>query len=519
MAPPPPPAPGQLPAPVATATAAASAVTPAVAAVEEEEEKGDDTWRQYFNEDNSSEDDSGSGEDSDEMPESEAATADRRKSDMDVLLRQQQRVGYSSRPSQSQRERPSVAAESQEAKEVSAEKPSDKEEEGGATPSTSAAGKKEKKKSMISRLSSGIFGSENKMGQAESGVVSLMKEGALQNCDETWLQRWAPRLGKDGLPCTKVATNGKPYERRVHVDARNMTMEIRGGRTGATGVLLDDLVDVRLGIHSPEFFKFAARFKKDFEQAEIMKRAVVLQTPSRTFSFLFSTENQRDTVSQYVVYLLKSNNRGVMASGPTEKSPDKGVKDGYGTVTYPTRSSYEGQFQQYMRHGKGTLTLSDGTKYECDWRHDERHGEGKEYWADGTVFSGTYVKGMRSGHGVMTWPEGSKYSGQFERGRANGEGELVRTDGSVYHGLFSEDCMCGEGRMQWRDGVEYVGQFVGNRREGFGRMVWTTGRWKSYEGHWKDGVQHGHGTLVDRNDSEFSGTFCNGKLDRWDDDL
>lgn len=518
MAPPPPPAPGELPG-IASQTPTVTNFPPEPDE-EVESTEAPPSWKEYIEED-SSEDDSGSGEDSDENL-AEPSLEDRQKSDMDLLLRQQSKM-YSGRPSQRSS---SLVAECEQGRtlssraEASDDKAAEKEDATGATPSASTSSKK--KGSIISRLSSGIFGSNNMSGQAEQGhgLVSLMKEGVI-TCDDAWLQRWAPRLGKDGLACTKVATNGKPYERRIHVDSRNLTIEIRGGRGGATGVLLDDLVDVRLGIHSPEFSKFASRFKKDVvrDQQEITKRAVVLQTPARTYSFLFSTENQRDTVAQFVVYLLKSKNRGMMASGPTEKCADKGVKDGYGSITYPTRSSYEGQFQCYMRHGQGTLTLSDGTKYECEWRHDERHGEGKEYWADGTIFEGTYVKGMRNGHGVMTWPEGSKYAGQFKRGRANGEGELVRTDGSVYHGLFSEDCMCGEGRMQWRDGVEYVGQFVGNRREGFGRMVWTTGRWKSYEGHWKDGVQHGHGTLIDRNDSEFSGTFCAGKLDRWDDDL
>merc|ERR1740130_1870305 len=118
----------------------------------------------------------------------------------------------------------------------------------------------------------------------------------------------------------------------------------------------------------------------------------------------------------------------------------------------------------------------------------------------------------------MTWPEGSRYSGQFSRGRANGEGHLLRTDGSVYKGHFSEDCMSGDGCMQWKDGVEYRGQFVANRREGIGKMKWTTGRWRSYEGEWRDGMQHGHGTLVDQSGQVFSGVFRCGKLIRWDDD-
>merc|ERR1712160_33128 len=51
------------------------------------------------------------------------------------------------------------------------------------------------------------------------------------------------------------------------------------------------------------------------------------------------------------------------------------------------------------------------------------------------------------------------------------------------------------------------GQFAGNRREGFGRMHWMSGRWKTYEGSWKDGLQHGTGTLIDHDGQEFKGVF------------
>eukprot|EP00747_Dinoflagellata_sp_TGD_P085645 gnl/TRDRNA2_/TRDRNA2_162957_c1_seq3.p1 gnl/TRDRNA2_/TRDRNA2_162957_c1~~gnl/TRDRNA2_/TRDRNA2_162957_c1_seq3.p1 ORF type:complete len:795 (-),score=174.13 gnl/TRDRNA2_/TRDRNA2_162957_c1_seq3:97-2223(-) len=346
-------------------------------------------------------------------------------------------------------------------------------------------------------------------------LMNMMQDGSAAKFDDAWYQRQVARLGKDGMGCTKVASNGKPYERRVHLEPRNNQIEIRGGRKGSTGVLLDDLVDVRQGLCSPEFEKFCQRFKKDIMPPELTKRACVLQTPSRTFSFLFSAESQRNTVAYVIVYLLKAKHRDLMATGVGSTPSDKVPKEGFGTVTYPNRSTYEGHFHNSMRHGHGTLTLSDNTKYECEWKNDERFGRGKEFWADGTTFVGSYVKGMRSGHGVMTWPEGSKYSGQFERGKANGQGKLLRTDGSVYEGHFSEDCMCGDGTMTWKDGVRYTGQFLNNMRDGVGKMAWAEGKWKFYDGHWKVGVQHGKGTLVNFDEEEFLGLFSMGKLEKW----
>eukprot|EP00428_Durinskia_dybowskii_P077270 CAMPEP_0170354930 /NCGR_PEP_ID=MMETSP0117_2-20130122/374_1 /TAXON_ID=400756 /ORGANISM="Durinskia baltica, Strain CSIRO CS-38" /LENGTH=441 /DNA_ID=CAMNT_0010608939 /DNA_START=10 /DNA_END=1332 /DNA_ORIENTATION=+ len=126
----------------------------------------------------------------------------------------------------------------------------------------------------------------------------------------------------------------------------------------------------------------------------------------------------------------------------------------------------------------------------------------------------------------MTWPEGSKYEGQFSRGKANGEGVLQRTDGSIYRGHFVEDSMSGHGCMQWKDGVKYVGQFVANRREGIGTMTWNAGKWHTFDGTWRNGMQHGRGTLIDHSGQVFHGVFQWGKLIRWcdgpdgeDDDL
>lgn len=312
------------------------------------------------------------------------------------------------------------------------------------------------------------------------------------------------------------------------MDNRNMTIEIRGGRSlaGSTGVLLDDLVDIRSGLGSLELEQFyqkvVAKATAKGKEGYLVARALVLQTPQRTFSFLMPSETHRYTLAYCLLFLLKSKNRGVMANGSSASNHvmnQKPPKSGHGTTYYDrNRSTYEGEFKDYMRHGYGVLTLSDNTRYESQWQNDERHGDGKEFCPDGTTFVGSYLKGMRHGHGVMMWPEGSKYSGQFARGRANGEGELLRTDGSVYRGQFSDDCMSGEGRMQWRDGVEYSGQFTANRREGVGRMQWCSGRWKCYDGHWKDGVQHGQGTLTNHQDQEYRGVFRAGKLEHWEND-
>lgn len=65
--------------------------------------------------------------------------------------------------------------------------------------------------------------------------------------------------------------------------------------------------------------------------------------------------------------------------------------------------------------------------------------------------------------------------------------------------------------MVWPDGVEYVGQFVDNRREGHGKITWVDGRWRSYDGEWKDGMQRGKGAYTDQKGKVYNGTWVQDK--------
>lgn len=503
---------------------------------EEQEEALEEHWKQYIEDDSEESEPDAFGDDSDEEVDTSpqvGSHADRHKNDLELLQKMQAKsvTGRSaSTPKASNVDADKnvdrIAANSEDKEEQKQDASNkvdhddDEDSVQGTTTqlteaTTPSADSGSTRKSLMSRLIGGL-GRSSVKEEVDFSTSSMLKEKFGDINSEAY-EAELKRLGRDGLRCTKVGTNGKPYDRKVLLDSRNMQVEIRGGRTGSVGMLLDELVDVRSGLASKDFQQFVSRFPKESSGVEI--RSIVLQTPHRTFSFILPDRKQRDTLAMCIIYLLKSKERGVFADsvgGSTSSGKTSvGPKNGNGIVHYPNRSSYEGQFQSYLRHGKGVLTLSDKTRYESEWRHDERHGKGKEICPDGTTFEGSYVSGMRHGNGVMTWPEGSKYSGNFERGRANGPGELLRTDGSVYRGQFCEDCMSGEGRMLWRDGVEYVGQFVSNKREGFGKMTWTSGRWKYYEGHWKDGMQHDAGTLTDHNGQEFRGVFRLGKLDHW----
>lgn len=57
------------------------------------------------------------------------------------------------------------------------------------------------------------------------------------------------------------------------------------------------------------------------------------------------------------------------------------VKDqrcGFGKYTYVNADSYEGEWQDHLRHGQGTYTYSQtGTKYVGRWVRGKREGHGE----------------------------------------------------------------------------------------------------------------------------------------------
>eukprot|EP00435_Cladocopium_sp_Y103_P049259 s967_g14.t2 len=206
--------------------------------------------------------------------------------------------------------------------------------------------------------------------EEEGGPRESILHQDISGLDDVWLRRWTHVLEKDGITCTKIATNGKPYERRIHVDSRNMMVEVHQGRNGTVGISLDDLVDLCKDLQSLEFSKF--RRRKTSAPADLSRRALILHTPARSFSFLFNNASQRDVLGHFLLYLLKSRGRGVMANmcssnhEEDETPATSAPPDGFGKVLYPNNSCYEGAFFRHMRHGHGTLYLPERSMEEMD---------------------------------------------------------------------------------------------------------------------------------------------------------
>lgn len=52
-----------------------------------------------------------------------------------------------------------------------------------------------------------------------------------------------------------------------------------------------------------------------------------------------------------------------------------------------------------MKHGFGKLTRPNGTCYEGDWFKDCEKGMGHEIYQDGSIYVGTFLDGFKEGFG------------------------------------------------------------------------------------------------------------------------
>ncbi|KAK9833875.1 hypothetical protein WJX74_008530 [Apatococcus lobatus] len=96
----------------------------------------------------------------------------------------------------------------------------------------------------------------------------------------------------------------------------------------------------------------------------------------------------------------------------------KGVREGSGTLYYPSGEVYSGQWHLNKRHGLGAMTYRSGDKYEGHWHLDMRHGQAQYVSQAGDIFDGTYKNDLRDGPGTVAKHHGRYvFKGNWTAGR------------------------------------------------------------------------------------------------------
>ena len=84
-------------------------------------------------------------------------------------------------------------------------------------------------------------------------------------------------------------------------------------------------------------------------------------------------------------------------------------------MTWPDGRRYEGEWVQ-GRITRGTMRYTDGSTYDGGFENEIRHGEGTCTWSDGRQYVGAFKDGVPDGRGTMTWPDGRRYEGEWVQG-------------------------------------------------------------------------------------------------------
>jgi hypothetical protein len=82
---------------------------------------------------------------------------------------------------------------------------------------------------------------------------------------------------------------------------------------------------------------------------------------------------------------------------------------------------------------QGTMTYQDGSTYDGQWEDGMRHGTGRCVFMDFSIYEGEFREGEFHGFGKMTWNDGGWYEGQWLNGEMHGKGREIRADGSLRH--------------------------------------------------------------------------------------
>ena len=78
---------------------------------------------------------------------------------------------------------------------------------------------------------------------------------------------------------------------------------------------------------------------------------------------------------------------------------------------------YDGHFDGGKPNGYGILTTPTGTRYEGDWKDGVLIGNVRCYFVNGDKYEGRLKDKRPHGIGTFTWASGKSYHGRWANGR------------------------------------------------------------------------------------------------------
>ena len=163
------------------------------------------------------------------------------------------------------------------------------------------------------------------------------------------------------------------------------------------------------------------------------------------------------------------------AQNPSFKCIKGNCENGFGKCILPNGSVYEGVFQAGKIHGLGTMDFPNRDRYSGEWRNQVRQGRGRYKFATGDEYLGEFQSNAIQGTGTMTYIDGSKYEGQWYNSQPQGKGVLTLANKDRYEGDFQLGKFGGKGTMIYANGDKYVGGWKDSKPHGSGTLSTTTG--------------------------------------------
>lgn len=153
-----------------------------------------------------------------------------------------------------------------------------------------------------------------------------------------------------------------------------------------------------------------------------------LPPPALTDEFVVLPCNEGQPPAQLIAALGYEYADGTRYYGNfTNGQPD----DGRGTLIYPSKNRYDGEFKDGLRSGCGTFNFNNGRRYIGQFEADQFSGKGTWILENGERYIGEFKNNQCDGKGTFIFANGSSKSGIWK------EGKLLDTSISCDQGSLS----------------------------------------------------------------------------------